>query len=404
MDLLIFPACTHQKKRVMAPVGRMRLWAAEPFRIFFLLGSLWAIIGVFLWPLFFQGKLSYYPNVAHAHLMIQGFAGAFVIGFLGTAGPRMASVPKFSVRELFLLITLHSSAAILHGFNQPRMADGMFVLTLLVFVWCLASRIIHKRKGDLPPQLFLSLSGIACAIIGSLMLVFPSWQATMPIYHLARLLLFQGFLLLPILGIGSFLFPRMLGGDFGDAGNSDAKRRKKNRCIAAGILIIVSFLIEAWDFTKTGAVLRVLTMVVFFAQEIRWKKSADLAKRGTLATGLFLALLAMISGLLVAAWLETKRIPVMHLLYVSGFGMLIFVVASRVLFGHSGELAGFSRRSWWVRFLLFLFLLAAATRATADFLPEIMITHYQYAAWTWIVAVILWVIWHGRRWDKHEDE
>jgi uncharacterized protein involved in response to NO len=404
MDILKFPLCKHRKAAAMAPVGTLRWLASEPFRVFFLLGSLWSVAAVALWPLFYQGKLPYYPNVAHAHLMIQGFAGAFVIGFLGTAGPRMASAPKLHVAELFLFIILHSSSAVLHLCHFNLAGDALFAVTLLAFIASLLWRVLRNRADAIPPQMMLSMGGLLCALLGTLLIIFPQWQSTMFLYRFSSLLLYQGFLLLPILGIGSFLFPRILGGGFGEAKNPKEQKALTRRCALAGLLIIASLALEALGFDRSGVALRAGTMILFFAIEIRWRRAPGEPRRGTLATGVFLSIIAMVIGLLLAGWMEYKRIPVMHLFYVSGVGMLILVVASRVLFGHSGDLPGFSRTSWWVRFLLFLMLLAAATRASSDFLPNVMITHYQYAAWTWIAAVVLWVIWHRKRWITRDNE
>jgi uncharacterized protein involved in response to NO len=49
--------------------------------------AVWSLIGAALWPPFYAGRLTFYPNLTHARLMIECFGGAFVTGFLGTAGP-----------------------------------------------------------------------------------------------------------------------------------------------------------------------------------------------------------------------------------------------------------------------------------------------------------------------------
>jgi uncharacterized protein involved in response to NO len=61
----------------------------EPFRIFFPIGLLLGAIGVALWPLFVWHAVNFYPANAHVRLMIEGLMGSFIIGFLGTAGPRL---------------------------------------------------------------------------------------------------------------------------------------------------------------------------------------------------------------------------------------------------------------------------------------------------------------------------
>ena len=106
---------------------------------------------------------------------------------------------------------------------------------------------------------------------------------------------------------------------------------------------------------------------------------------------------------MLAGFLPDRHIAVEHLLFIGGFGLLVLVVGSRVLFGHSGELAGFARRSWIARGLIGLAFLAATTRASADFFPAILISHHKYAAWTWALAALLWLGWHARRFVTRDE-
>lgn len=87
----------------------------------------------------------------------------------------------------------------------------------------------------------------------------------------------------------------------------------------------------------------------------------------------------------------------MHLLYATGFGLVCLIAASRVLFGHSGMIERFAARSWVARMIVAGVVLAAFTRLSADFLPRVMISHFEYAAWTWVLAAGGWLLWHGRR-------
>jgi hypothetical protein len=84
--------------------------------------------------------------------------------------------------------------------------------------------------------------------------------------------------------------------------------------------------------------------------------------------------------------------------------MLMLIVGSRVLFGHSGDLDGFFVKSKWVRFLIFLGILAATTRATPAWVPSTTISHPIYAAWAWGILCLLWLVWHRRRFVKRDKE
>ncbi|HET6406863.1 MAG TPA: NnrS family protein, partial [Chthoniobacteraceae bacterium] len=72
----------------------------EPFRVFFPLGLAYGLVGLILWPLFIWGVILQYPGLMHARVMVEGFMGAFIIGFLGTAGPRLLGANPFNGAEL----------------------------------------------------------------------------------------------------------------------------------------------------------------------------------------------------------------------------------------------------------------------------------------------------------------
>lgn len=79
-------------------------------------------------------------------------------------------------------------------------------------------------------------------------------------------------------------------------------------------------------------------------------------------------------------------------------------VGSRVLFEHSGDLKGFFVNSKWVRFLVFLGVLDATTRATPAWVPSTTVSHHIYASWTWGILALLWLLWHRKRFVKRDEE
>src|SRR3954466_10851969 len=101
----------------------LSLSPAEPFRIFFPLATLVGLSGVSLWPLFFSGLHKFYPGQMHSRLMIEGFLAGFVLGFLGTALPRLLSAAPLRRVELWLLLALYLLTAGLHIGEQPRAGD-----------------------------------------------------------------------------------------------------------------------------------------------------------------------------------------------------------------------------------------------------------------------------------------
>lgn len=395
-----FPACKHRKKKT-TPTG-LRWLAAEPFRIFFISGALWSIVGVSLWLLYHAGRLSYYPSYSHARIMIEAFGGAFVVGFLGTAGPRMASAPKLTPVELIVLLILHEACAVCHLMLHHAAGDILFALLLIALLSSLATRVIRFRKEMPPPQLLLALSGLLCGTVGSLLTLFPATWADLAHLRLAGLLLYQGLLLPPVLGIGSFLFPRIFGGSFGEAGSAREEKLKRWRAAGAALLLIASFPLDACFSPLAGGLLRAATCAAYLLAEVKWRQPGP--ARGTIARALPAALVLGLLGLIIAAFFPVQHASAEHLLYIGGFGLLIVIVSCRVLFGHGGDLAGFSQRTWIARILVFLPIAAAVTRAVTGFVPAVTVSHHIYAASMWALLMLIWLIWHRRRFITHEEE
>ncbi|MDB6068844.1 MAG: hypothetical protein JWL81_15, partial [Verrucomicrobiales bacterium] len=403
-----FPVCSHGH-----PPGRWaRGWswmASEPFRLFFFSGALWSVAGVSLWIFYYAGMLTFYPGLTHARIMMENFGGGFVVGFLGTAGPRMLSGPRLSRLELVVLFSLHMAGGMCHWKLMPAAGDGCFAVMLGVLVMGFLGRAVGCwKKGAMRPQLALALAGLGSGMTGALLLGNAAWleKTGMEGWRLAGLLLYQGFLLLPVMGMGSFLFPRILGGGFG--GEEKDRRAAAWGWLRAGLaagMVLWSFRLEASGWILSGYGLRIVGAGGYLAAGVPWRGGAGAARvrRGTLAKALYWSMALGLAGLVAGAVFHGHHVAAEHLLYMGGFGLVILVAASRVLFGHSGDLPGFSGKSWQARTILTLTVLAATTRASADLKPSIMISHHLYAALLWAGCVLLWMVWHGRRWMRRDD-
>jgi uncharacterized protein involved in response to NO len=399
-----FPVCRHAKRKPRTISNPLVWLGSEPYRIFFLSGILFSIAGVMMWPLFYKGHLSFYPGVSHARVMIQAFAGAFVVGFLGTAGPRMLSAPRLKPWELVLLFILHLAGGLCHLRGMTVWGDSLFLALLLGFAAALGVRFVGFRKELPPPPLLLAATGLICGIAGTLLWLNPAWLVTPGVHRLAGLLLYQGFLLGPVMGVGIFLFPRLLGSDFGEPEPGAETRKSWRNMSIVALVLVASFGVEVWLNQNAGLLLRAAAFV-FALSNVRWLLKPGSPKIGTLANALRIWCLPLaLAGLIAPVFYYSRHIAVDHLLFVSGFGLVCLIAGSRVLFGHSGPVERFANRSWTARIIVFAIVLAALTRVSADFLPRVTITHYEYAAWSWIAGAAVWAIWHAPRFFKKDDE
>lgn len=369
--------------------------AGEPFRLLFPIGTLLGLIGIGLWPVYVWVGMDSYPGIIHARIMICGFLTAFVIGFLGTALPRLLDVPRLTGHHAVAFALLVCSATTAYLLQLVLVGDCIFLFTLLLLLGSLLSRARHRK--DIPPPGFtLVAMGMLSAVGGgALFIALALGGGTLPpeLHSIARLLLYQGFLLLPIMGIGAFLLPRFFGlpnrQSFPESlSPPPGWWRRAAFAATCGAAVIASFVLEAYGFFRSAFALRAIAVGIYIFREVPIHKAE--VGGGSLALSLRVSLIALPLGYATMAILPQWMMTLNHIVFITGFSLITFVVASRVILGHSGQSHRFRNPGKAITFLLWLMILALATRLSADWMPNVRLTHYGYAAITWMVAVIIW--------------
>jgi uncharacterized protein involved in response to NO len=361
----------------------------EPFRIFFPAGATLGIVGVSLWMLYYLGAGVPYPSVAHARLMIEGLMASFIFGFLGTAGPRLTSAPHFSATEIGTVFSLDLLAAGAHTGGAHRLGDICFVICLLLFARMLLKRF-RQRKDNPPPNFILVASGILSGIIGAALLAYSEDAQYSITYQFGSALLNQCFVLLPILGVAPFFIGRLLDLPGSDLPESRAFSPEWKRQAAfnalIGLAIISSFLIETGGPSRAAAWIRVAAIAVYLAARMPWRG------RTFLADYLRAGLLFILAGFTMMALWPTYRLGSLHTVFITGFNLIVFTVATRVVLGHSGNLDRLKTRLWFFITMSALLFLAMASRVSADLAPRARVIHLLVAAICWIAAALIWMI------------
>jgi uncharacterized protein involved in response to NO len=372
----------------------LRVVAQEPFRLFFPQAILAGILGVALWPLYFWHVTQFYPGAGHVRIMIFGFFGGFIFGFLGTALPRMLSARPFAISETLLLLLLHAAMVIAFALEKILLGDFLLTGVLGTFIVCAARRFRNRR--DTPPPGFLLVAlAFLSVFTGTLLAIVQHYNAELPLFwvYLQRLLSTQGFVLFPILGIGPFILPRFFGlpspHDFPETSSAPPGWKKKALfALSAGVLIIVSFLVEAAGHHRSAHALRFGVVLVYLGFELPFRRAPK--PRDTIGFCLILALAMLLAGFLAVALWPAYRAGLLHLTLVGGFAVITFMVATRVVFGHSGNLEKLRQRNGWLLIAVGVMLLGMATRISGDLWPRLLVSHYSYGALVWILGVLLW--------------
>lgn len=382
---------TYQTQPTDAPI-----WVSEPFRVFFPLGILAAIAGLLVWPLHYGGWIANYPALQHPRLMILGFGAAFVTGFLGTAWPRFLESQALRLWELIALVIAWLAAQFFYLAGDIRPGDlaTAWLFTLLLIV--LGRRVRFGAGASLPPPGFsLAFVSLLLGLVATLIWVlFPMGVLSVSVYKLTTLLAYQGFLLLPLLGVGSYLFGRF----FQEPGKRPSTQKPRHRALAVwgtAAVILVSFFVEAYGSVRLGNLLRLagLGLWAWGAVPGLWRVRAPHTRAWALRIGL--ALIG-ITYLLQAIW-PANPFAWKHLLFLGGFSLVMLLTSDRVVLGHSGDAGSVPAKSTAWRWILWLMLLTIATRITADLVPTTRVSHHIYAALSLVAIFGIWLGIHGRR-------
>jgi uncharacterized protein involved in response to NO len=361
----------------------------EPFRIFFPTGALLGVVGVSLWVLFYLGVGIPYPNVAHARLMIEGFMASFIFGFLGTAGPRITSAPHFSFAEVATIFTLDLLAGGAHVGGAHQFGDICFVICLLAFTRALAKRF-QQRKDSPPPNFVLVALGLGSGIIGATLVAYSGAAQYSRAYQFGSALLNECFVLLPVLGVAPFFIRRLLDLPSSDLPESRAFppewKRQAAFAVFIGAIIIASFWIDLLDLPRIGGWMRLVAVAAYVAARM------PLHGRSFLANSLRAGIISICTGLAAMALLPMYRVGALHIVFITGFNLIAFTVAIRVVFGHSGNLPQLQkRRLWFFIATTGLLFLAMVSRFSAELAPPVRVVHLLSAAICWLLASLIWM-------------
>ncbi|MBN8458267.1 MAG: NnrS family protein [Verrucomicrobia bacterium] len=385
---------TSEAKPVPALLRYWKMVLEEPYRIFFPLGMLAGVHGVVMWPLYYGGKLAFNPIDAHPRMMIGGLMAAFVAGFMGTAFPRLTGNRHWTGAELLALLGLWAATAVNAAKGRVPEADGFFAALVGTLFLTMAGRWLLGRRDTPPPGFVLALAGLlgGAAAAGCLAWERGLWLGLEGLTW-AKLWYFQGFLALPVMGVGPYLLPRFFGQPSSHSFDESPRPPagwwpRVGSSVFWGLHLVVSFLIEVKGYPQIGQLLRAITIGVWFALETPVFKPA--LAPSTAGNVVRMAVFMLVAGWVAAAFVPQARIGNLHLVFVGGLGLLTSIAATRVILGHSGRHDLLTGKRLWMRWLAVLIVLAATTRMSADLIEKVKISHHIYAAWTWVAATALW--------------
>lgn len=152
----------------MSPIPRLRAYSGPAilsygFRPFFLLGAIYAGLGILIWlPLLFGDitiPTAFSPLDWHIHEMLYGYVPAIITGFLLTAIPNWTGRLPLQGAPLAALVALWIAGRVAICVSQPigALAAGVIDCSFLFFVAAAAAREVLAGRNwrNLPPLLIV---------------------------------------------------------------------------------------------------------------------------------------------------------------------------------------------------------------------------------------------------------
>lgn len=364
------------------------VWRAEPFRLFFPLGVLLSWVGVGHWMLYGLGVTATYSCELHGFVQMQAFMMAFAIGFLFTALPRRTQTAPAAAAELIAaaaaLLTI-TGGALAERFGIVQLGYGALFLILLQFA---VRRFLGRGAGRRPPAAFVLIPfGVLHGLAGAVLIAgYAGPQAV----KLGKLFVEQGVFLCFVVGIGSLILPLMSGSPPpADLGSSPRETRKALAYGAAGLALAASFALEYAGWVRLGPLVRALVVVLGVGLGGgAWRAPG---KPGFHRRLVWWSVWLMPLGLVASAIVPDLRVAALHIVFIGGFGLMAFGVATHVSLGHLGlEPLGLGRPPAVVALAAGLGL-ALVARLAAD-LSDTYFAHLGSAAGLWIVGSAVWLV------------
>jgi uncharacterized protein involved in response to NO len=345
--------------------------------------------------LYTLGVTASYSGFLHGQLMMQAFMMAFAVGFLLTAVPRRTQGPPPSAFEIgFAIVALLAiaGAALGQRWARAQFAYAALVLLLLQFA---VRRFVGRTAARRPPASFVLVPiGVASGLAGAMLIAIASWPVGAPwMVLLGRLLVEQGVFLCFAVGIGSLVLPLMAGAPPpADIGSSPRERWKIAAYGGLGGAILLSLVLEAVGWVRLGPLLR--AVVVALGLGVGGGAWRAPGKPGLHRRLVWLSVWLMPVGLLGAGLFPDLRIAALHVLFIGGFSLMGFGVATHVSLSHLGLEALALGKPPAVIVLGFTVVLAMLARVAAD-LSHTYFDHVGWAAALWLVGSAVWLAFLG---------
>lgn len=357
------------------------LLLSEPYRLCFPLGILSLLWGVLLWlPLIWNPDV--YPVLTHRYLVINGFAGLFIGGFLMTAVPRFSKTMYARSFELISFVTVTLIGIFLAYQENEKAIFVISALQVLIIFFFLLSRIF-KRKENPPYSFVFIFVGLFLWLLSAVLSLFFDPENFRHLHH-------EGAIAAIILGVGGRLIPGILG--HVEIVSAQREHYEKPVSIIKTVPwhfwpVIGSFVVSYFIPEAIGLWVRLLS--VFIVAISYWKLFSFPKHKTALTWSIWTcSWFIVVSFCLKALWSDGV-IHGTHSFFISGIVLMSILIATRVIVSHGPKLNELEN-SKVIYVVTFFIIFAAATRVSAFLMPDGYLRHLSYSSIVLVFAVLIW--------------
>lgn len=374
-----------------------RTFCREPFRLLFPAGVLFGLWGVGHWLRSALGVPGSFPVHVHVALQLWAYLYCFIAGFLMTAFPRFSASSPATSAELAGLLAVLGLQAILvagGGWVGAQACSAVLLIFLALFA---GRRLAGRRSAQVrpPPEMIWVPVGVGIGLVG--ILLSGAGQAGLVsrrLFSAGIPMAQQGFVLCVILGVGGFLVPRLTG-QFTPklvlpGGSPGAGRGWVLTLSLAALGLMLSFFLEGLGEIRAGYGLRATVVTWALLHGTRFHRPA--AERLAYLQLIRLSLACLVLGLWLAAFFPRYRVTMLHMVFIGGFSLLIYAVATMVVLTHAGEPGRLRGPLWILSWAGWGLASAMLLRMAADFRPEHFYPLLGAAASAWMAVGAGWLV------------
>lgn len=357
-----------------------------PYQTFFLLGCLYIILGISIWPLFYLQVIDS-PYFLHRHLMIFGGIGSFATGFLLTSIPCFTGTKITSPFEYKSIFLVHFVFLILTLLSF----QFLFLLPIAAFILCLSLGIFFYRRLMLSKFLmpktyhFIGYAFILSSIGNLSEFIFTMAPDFIFLQKLANALSYQASILCLLIGIGSRLFTGIFG--------LNIDEKKEQRVLFLSGLLLVSFIGDTIQFTYSDYLfngLRFLSMSFLVFQLWHLHRPPKVKNWETIWISVFWWLVLV--GMLFSALFPSGKNFFHHATYIGGFLGLTFIVASRIILAHGGYFMSNLTKTFRIFHISFTLISISLILRCSSFFIADPTTLMLASSLTGLIGVLIWCL------------